>query len=137
MKILAFVLLAYTAGMLLIHVSSAKLFKLWNGPGDPWVKHWFSAQVALRVEAVYWLLVLASWPLWPSAGWKVVVVVFAVIHFGAWLAGERQVLRSGAPSALAPKVRRFIVAFDLVEAVALVAIAWLMVLHVLAPSFGA
>ncbi|MFZ0662924.1 MAG: hypothetical protein WAM66_09555 [Acidobacteriaceae bacterium] len=131
MKVLALVLIAYTAVMLLIHVTSGKLFKLWNGPGDSWVKRWFSAQVALRVEALYWLLVLASWPFWPSGGWKTVVVVFAVIHLGAWLAGERQVLRSGAPSALPPKARRFVVAFDLVEAVALVAIAWLTVLHLL------
>lgn len=124
MKILPSVLLAYTAIMLLIHVTSWKLLEVWNTPGGSWIKRRFSAQTALRVEALYWLLLLAAWPFWPSAAWKTVVVVFGLIHIGAWLVGERSVIRSGAPPAMPVKARRLIVAFDLVEAVALVAIAW-------------
>jgi hypothetical protein len=123
--------IAYTAVMLLIHVTSWKLLQLWSGPGDSWAKRWFSAQAALRVEAVYWLLILVSWPFWPSAGWKAVVVVFAVIHLGAWLVGELRTLRVGGLPGPPRNAHRFIVAFDLVEAGALVAIAWFAVMHVL------
>lgn len=131
MRILAFAVLAYTAVMLLIHLSSWKLLQKLAGAGDSWAKRWFSERVALRVEAVYWLLVLASWPLWPSAGWKAVVVVFAVVHFGAWAVGERQAIRAGALPAMPTKTRRYIVAFDLVEAGALAAIAWFAVSNLL------
>jgi hypothetical protein len=127
MELLALVLIAYTAVMLLIHVTSWKLLKQWNGPGDSWAGRWLSAQVVLRVEALYWLLVLASWPFWPSTGWKTVVVIFALIHVAAWIAGELRAIRSGAVSALPPRAHRVIVAFDLVEASALVAIAWFVV----------
>lgn len=131
MRILAFAILAYTAVMLVIHLSSWKLLQKWAGAEDSWARRWFSAQVALRVEAVYWLLVLAMWPLWPSPGWKVLVVVFAIIHLGAWAAGELRKCREGGLPVLPTKARRFIVGFDLVEAVALAAIAWLAVAQVL------
>ena len=87
--------------------------------------------MALRVEAVYWLLALAIWPLWPSAGWQVLVVVFAVIHFGAWAVGELQAIRAGALPATPMKAHRFTVAFDLVEAGALAAIAWFAAINLL------
>ena len=131
MRILIFTLVAYTAVMLVIHLSSWKLLQKWAGAGNSWTERRFSAQVALRVEAVYWLLALASWPLWPSAGWKTVVVVFAVIHLGAWAVGERQAVRTGGLPAMPMKARRFIVVFDLVEAGALVAIAWFAVSNLL------
>lgn len=132
MKVLAFVLIGYTAVMLLIHVSSWKLLKQWDGAGDSWVKRRFSAQVALRVEALYWLLVLASWPFWPSVGWKAVVVVFAVIHLFAWVVGELRAVRTGGSPSLPRKTHRYIVGFDLAETGVLVAIAWLVMFRVLA-----
>lgn len=131
MKILAVVLIAYSAGMLLIHLMSWKLLAKWTGPGDSWARRRFPPQMVLRVEALYWLLVLASWPFWPSAAWKAVVVVFAAIHLGVWLAGELHNARSGAVIAPPVKAHRFIVAFDLVETIALVAIAWFAVFHLL------
>lgn len=136
MRILAFVLIAYTALMLLIHVTSWKLLQKWAGAGDSWAKRWFPSRAALRVEAVYWLLALAIWPFWPSTGWKAVVAVFAVIHLGAWLVGELRSAREGPPSVLPRKAHRFIVAFDLVEAGALVAIAWLAVVNLLQQKHG-
>lgn len=133
-SILAVVLVAYTAGMLLIHLTSAKLLRKWNGPGNSWAKRRFPPQGILRIEALYWLLILASWPLWPSPAWKAVVVVFAAIHLAVWLAGELQTIRSGAPTAPPPKAHHFIVAFDLIETIALVAIAWFAVFHLLHPE---
>ena len=137
MKILVFLLLAYTAAMLLIHVSTGKLLKEWDGPAESWIKSHFPPQRALRVEALYWSLSLAIWPLWPSPAWKAVVVVFAVIHLGVWMASELHLIRlddGDAPPARTRKTHRLIIAFDLVEAGALVAIAWLAVTDVLHPG---
>ncbi len=63
MKILVFVLLAYTAVMLLIHVSTGKLLKEWDGPAESWIKSQFPPQRVLRVEALYWSFSLAIWTL--------------------------------------------------------------------------
>lgn len=131
MRILALTFAAYTVVMLVIHLSSWKLLQRWAGAGDSWTSRRFSAQTALRLEAFYWLLVLVMWPLWPSAGWKVLVVVFAVIHLGAWAVGELRKVREGGLPALPTRARRFIVGFDLVEAVALAAIAWIAVVQLL------
>ena len=137
MKILVFLLLAYTAVMLLIHVSTGKLLKEWDGPAESWIKSQFPPQRVLRVEALYWSLSLAIWPLWPSPAWKAVVVVFAVIHLGVWMASELHLIHlddGDAPPARTRKTHRLIIAFDLVEAGALVAIAWLAVSDVLHPG---
>lgn len=131
MKVFAFVLIAYTVGMLLIHLTSRELLLQWEGPRDSWVNRWFSPRVVLRIEALYWLLVLASWSIWPSAAWKTGVLIFASIHLGVWLAGELKALRSGLPSVPPPRTHRFIVAFDLVEAGALLAIAWFTAFRIL------
>ncbi|MGH9585655.1 MAG: hypothetical protein ACRD3F_01795 [Acidobacteriaceae bacterium] len=127
MEILLWVVFAYTAVMFVIHVSSWKLLRKWDAPGDSWIKRRFSAQTALRVEAVYWLLLVVTWPLWPSAGWETVVIVFAVIHISVWLMSEGRVIREDAASK--SKTHRYIVAFDAVEAGALIAIAWSTVLY--------
>ena len=137
MNLLVFLLLAYTAVMLLIHVSTGKLLKEWDGPDESWIKSQFSPQRILRVEALYWSLSLAIWPLWPSPAWKAVVVVFAVIHLGVWMASELHLIHLDdgyAPPARTRKTHRLIIAFDLVEAGALVAIAWLAVSDVLHPG---
>jgi hypothetical protein len=137
MTIFAFLLLAYTSVMLLIHVSTGKLLKEWDGPAESWIKRQFPPRRALRVEALYWSLCLGTWHLWPSPAWKAVIIVFAVIHLGAWMASELHVFQLNVrdpPSAQTSKTRRLIIAFDLIEAGALVAIAWLSVLYVLHPE---
>ncbi|MGH9453795.1 MAG: hypothetical protein ACRD2O_07485 [Terriglobia bacterium] len=134
MKILALVIIAYTAVMLLIHVSTGKILKAWNGPAGSWIKRRFPPQRALRVEALYWLLTLAAWPLWPSSAWKTLVVVFAAIHLAVWVAGELHAIHFSGGGALpgeTRKVYRAIIAFDLVEAAVLVAVGWLAVLYLL------
>ncbi|MDE3178925.1 MAG: hypothetical protein KGM47_04615 [Acidobacteriota bacterium] len=137
MKILAFIIIAYTAVMLLIHVSTAKILEAWDesvGPAGSWIKRRFPPQRALRVEALYWVLTLVAWSFWRSLGWKVVVVVFAAIHLGIWAAGELHAIRLNSSDAVPAnnhKAHRAIIAFDLIEAVMLVAIAWLSVLYLL------
>ena len=135
MTILAFILIAYTVVMLLIHVSTGKILEAWDGGSGPaalWIQRRFPPQRALRVEALYWALSLVAWSIWPSFGWKIAVVVFAAIHLGIWAAGELHAIRLKSDEALTAKshkVHRTIIAFDLVEAALLVAIAWLSVLY--------
>lgn len=133
MNILAPILIAYTGVMLAIHVSTARILDAWNGAADSWISRRFPPQRALRTEALYWVLVLAGWSLWRQAGWKVVIVIFAVIHLAVWAAGEAGVIRLTAPgdSTAARKERLVIITFDLAEAVVLVAVAIFAVLHLL------
>ena len=124
MRFLAVVILVYSAVMLLIHLSTSKFLKEWSRPGS-WLQERFPPQRLLQVEALYWLLAIAGWRLWPSSAVKTIVVVFAVIHLGIWLAGELHLFRFSLGIAQTDKTRkadRFIIGFDLVEAAALVAI---------------
>lgn len=127
MKIVAIVMMVYSGVMLLIHVSSWKLLAKWSRPGDSWIKRRFPPLLALRVEALYWFFCLASWHLWPSAAWKVMITVFAFVHLTIWIASELKILPPGALAGHARKTRQSIVTFDAFEAAALVAILWLAV----------
>ena len=134
MKVLAFVIIAYTAVMLPIHVSTGKILDAWAGTAGSWIQRRFPPQRALRVEALYWALSLAAWSLWPALGWRVLVAVFAAIHLGIWAAGELHAIHLNTGDASPSDnrhVHRAIITFDLVEAMMLVAIAWLSVLYVL------
>ncbi len=130
MRFLAVIVLAYSAVMLLIHLSTSKILKEWSRPGS-WLQERFPPQRLLQVEALYWLLALASWRLWPGSAAKAMVVVFAVIHLSIWAAGEMRLFHLNIGSAqtnTARKVDRFIIGFDLAEAAALVAIGCFAVL---------
>lgn len=131
MNIFAAVIIAYSGIMLSIHVSTAKILDAWSGAGDSWISRRFPPQRALRVEALYWFLILAGWSLWRSAAWEVVIVIFAAIHIGIWAAGEAGAIRLGTSgeSAAARTERVVIIAFDLAEAIVLVAIVVLAVLY--------
>ena len=129
MKALILLAISFTALMLLIHLSTWKILKKWSEPNGSWIKTMFSPQRALRVEAIYWLLCLGGWTLWPSSAWKAMVIVLAGIHLGIWAASELHVVPVSAMQTQSGKTRRFIVAFDLAEAGALVAILWLVIVH--------
>ncbi|MGH9470067.1 MAG: hypothetical protein ACRD1N_06980 [Terriglobia bacterium] len=133
MTVLAFIIAIYTLPMLLIHVSTAKILEAWGGAGSSRIQQQFPPRRALRVEALYWLLALAAWPVWRAAGWKALVVLFAAIHIGVWLSNEfGKVELSGANArrpAHSARLNRAIIAFDLVEAAMLAAIGILSVLY--------
>lgn len=133
MNILAPILIAYTGIMLAIHVSTARILEAWNGAADSWISRRFPPQRALRTEALYWVLVLVGWSLWRQAGWKIAIVIFAIIHLAVWAGGEAGAIRlsTSGDSAAARKERLAIIAFDLAEAVVLVAVAVFAVLHLL------
>lgn len=135
MTILAFILIAYTLLMLLIHVSTGKILKAWGGPADSWIKVRFPPQRALRVEALYWLLACAGWTLWRPLAWKILIVVFAAIHLAVWLAFELNALHIGGSDAASPRgaggLHQVIVAFDLIEAFVLAAAGIMALLFLL------
>ncbi len=135
MKILALIIAAYTLPMLLIHLSTATILKAWRGAGGSWIKKQFPPRRALRVEALYWVLSLAAWPIWRAVAWKTLTVLFATIHLGVWLSGEFGKVQLGSSpgddAGYAPRLNQAIIIFDLVEAVMLVAIGWLSVLFLL------
>jgi hypothetical protein len=135
MKIVALIIALYTLPMLLIHLSTAKILKAWSGVASSWIKRQFPPRRALRVEALYWLLSLAAWPLWRAAGWKALVAVFASIHLGIWLASELgKIQLSSEPKGSPADVRRLnraIITFDLIEAIVLVVVGTLAVLYLL------
>jgi len=56
-------------------------------------------------------------------------VVLAGIHLGIWAASELHVVPVSALQTQSGKTRRSIIAFDLAEAGALVAILWLLIIH--------
>lgn len=130
MRLLAVLFLAYTIGMLLIHLSTWRLLKAWDRSSESWVKRRLPPQRVLRVEALYWSLSLAGLmilPPWPATIWKVAIFAFAIIHLGIWMVAELrgfQWTAQGVPSAGTSKMHRLIIAFDLLEAGALIAIAW-------------
>lgn len=120
MKILALVIAIYAPLMLIIHVSTARILQAWSERPDAWISRWFPSRRALRVEGVFWVAALAAWFLWRSWAWRILVVVFAAIHLGIWGAAELRRLRGGGAYKPDPKLRRAIIAFDLVEALVLV-----------------
>jgi len=135
MRILAFVIAIYTPVMLLIHVSTSKILRAWNEQPDSGISRWFTPRRALRVEGVFWLLALAAWSLWQPLVWKVLVVVFALIHLGIWGAGELTAGRQKGPAfTSSPTVKRIIVIFDLVEAFVLAALGVVTVLYLIGPG---
>src|SRR5579885_1470635 len=121
LKLFALVIIAYTAVMLLIHVSTGWILEAWAGspsPAGSWIQRRFPPRRALRVEALYWAL-----------------LSLAAIHLAVWLAGELHAIRLGGDASLEKnrKANRAIIAFDLVEAAALIAMAWLTALYLLQP----
>jgi hypothetical protein len=132
MKILAVVVAAYTPLMLLIHLSTGRILKDWNQRPDSWISRWFPPLRALRVEGIFWLLVLAAWSLWRPLAWKIVLVVFAAIHLAIWAADEFGGRARGLSAFnVGPKMERIIVTFDLVESAVLATVGVVAVMYLM------
>ena len=132
MKILAFVVVVYALVMILLHVSSGKILKIWQERPGARISRWFPPRRALRTEGLFWLLALAAWALWKPLALRVLVFVFAAIHLGIWGASEVKGNRNTVSAFNAtPRVRRAIVAFDLVEAFVLTAIGIIAAFYVI------
>lgn len=134
MKILALVIAVYAPVMLLIHVSAGKILKDWREYPDSWISRQFPPRRALRIEALFWVLALVSWFLWQSLIWKVLVVVFAVIHLAIWAGDEFRVKRkNGSVFTASPAIKQIVVIFDSVEAFVLAALGAVAVLYLTHP----
>jgi hypothetical protein len=125
MKLLSAVLVAATLLMLAIHLASWRLVAMWYAGGSSWVHRHLPPLRLIRIEALYWSLTLAAWPLWGTLAWKLLVGIFAGIHIGGWVVAELR--RPQLPAGLTDLGNRRVVTlavtgFDLIEAVALVAV---------------
>lgn len=135
MKVLGLLIAFYTPVMLLIHVTTSKILKAWNEHTDSWISRRFPPKRALRVEGIYWILALAAWPLWQPMIWKVLVVLFAMIHLGIWSASEFTAGRKQESFFTTSRtMNQIIVAFDSVEAMVLAALEVVAVLFLTRPS---
>ncbi len=127
MKYLASAILSYTLLMLAVHVSSWNLVLAWYGEAESWAKRWLRPRWVLRGEAFYWGLTLLGWGLWTSLIMRIAVACFAVLHIGAWAAGELHPTQTepvARPESLRRRLAMAIGLFDLAEAFALVAVGW-------------
>jgi hypothetical protein len=125
MKPLASILVSCSAVMLVVHAMSWKLVEKWYG-GDSWVKRRLTPLRVLRGEAVYWVTVMAAWPLWRSAVAKITFSIFAAVHLGGWVAAELRPERlTTDPEPPYPRrtITRAVTVFDLAEVFPLVAVA--------------
>lgn len=135
MRTLALVITIYAPVMLLIHLSTGKILKAWNEQPDSRISRWFPPRRALRVEGMFWLLVLAAWSLWHLLVWKVLVVIFALIHLGIWGAGEFETgPQKDQAFTTSPTVKRIIVVFDSAEAFVIAALGVVTVLYLIRPG---
>lgn len=135
MKVLGLLIAFYTPVMLLIHVTTSKILKAWREHPASWISRRFPPGRALRIEGVYWLLALAAWPLWHALLWKVLVVLFALIHLGVWGASEFMAGRKQESFFTTSRtMSQVIVAFDSVEALVLVALEVVAVLFLTRPN---
>ena len=127
MSWIAIALLLATLVMLAIHLTSWKLVQAWYGAPGSWVLRRLGPMCVLRMEAAYWALALAAWPLWWSSWLKVVVPACAAIHLAGWGAGEFHRSRVEARPAEERTRQRLVTAvtlFDFVESIVLLAVAW-------------
>jgi len=133
MKILALLITLYTPLMLVIHLSTGKILHAWNERSDSWINRRLRPQRALRIEALFWLLALAAWSLWRPLAWKIVIIVFAVIHLGVWGAGEL-IMKGTNALGQTPVVERVILVFDRIEAFVLATVGVFAVLYLIHPT---
>lgn len=124
MDYLAALLLVYASLMLVIHVTSWKLAEHWYG-GVSWVKRWLPLDRVVRGEAVFWVLALLAWPLWPPGAFRIIIAIFAVIHLAVWVVVDAR--RNSGPllgNWPVRKIARALGTFDFMEAFVLAGIIW-------------
>lgn len=122
---LALALLISTLPMLVVHLASGKLLREWSATPRSWLGRKLSPRTLLRGEAAYWGMALLGWPMWHPWALKATVAVLFGVHMVAWAVGElRRGEITGRHVADAPRLRRAIIAFDVLEALVLVGLGW-------------
>jgi hypothetical protein len=125
MKVAAGLLLAFTAAMVVLHLSSGRLLRRAWGENPP---RWLSVLNIFRFEGIYYLALMAC------VAWKrgrfllAPLIILAVLHVGGWALAEQR--REWLAGAQGEAVRARIVAgvqvFDFAEALVLIYIGWVL-----------
>ena len=125
MRFTSALLLAFTAAMILVHLTSTRLLRrAWTqeAPG------WLSVLNIFRFEGIYYLALMA-YVLWQSGRFLLLpLVVMAALHVAGWAMAERRrewLAEPGGEGARA-RILAGVQAFDLAETVVLVYIAWVL-----------
>jgi hypothetical protein len=125
MRLASALLLAFTAAMILVHLTSARLLRrAWAGEAPGWL----SVLNIFRFEGIYYLALMA-YVVWQRGRFLLVpLVVMAALHVAGWAMAERRrewlAEASGEPARA--RILMGVQVFDLVETVVLVYIAWVL-----------
>jgi hypothetical protein len=125
MRLASALLLAFTAAMILVHLTSGRLLrKAWAGEAP----RWLSTLNIFRFEGIYYLALMA-YAAWQHGRFLLVpLIVMAVLHVTGWAVAERrrEWLANAGGEAARSRILVGVQAFDLAETVVLVYIAWVL-----------
>jgi hypothetical protein len=125
MKTGAAFLLAFTAAMVAVHLTSGRLLRwAWAG-GAP---GWLNVRNIFRFEAAYYVALMA-YVVWGKGRFLLApLLAMAVLHIGGWAVAEGRrgwLVESGGEAARA-RILKGVQIFDLGETVVLVYVAWVL-----------
>jgi hypothetical protein len=125
MRLASALLLAFTAAMILVHLTSARLLRrAWAGEAPGWL----SVLNIFRFEGIYYLALMA-YVVWQRGRFLLVpLVVMAALHVAGWAMAERrrEWLAEASGETARARILMGVQVFDLVETVVLVYIAWVL-----------
>src|SRR5579864_6250828 len=125
MRLASALLLAFTSVMILVHLTSTRLLRrAWAGEAPGWL----SALNIFRFEAIYYSALMAYVVLQRGRFLLVPLVVMAALHVAGWAVAERrrEWLAGAGGGAARTRILAGVQAFDLVETIVLVYIAWVL-----------
>ena len=125
MRFTSALLLAFTAAMVLVHLTSGRLLRrAWRAEAHGWL----SALNIFRFEGVYYLALMV-YVVWQRGRFLLLpLLVMAALHVAGWAVAERRrewLAEAGGEAARA-RILAGVQAFDLAETVVLVYIAWVL-----------
>jgi hypothetical protein len=122
MKLASALLLAFTAAMVLVHLTSGRLLrKAWAGQAPGWL----SVLNIFRFEGIYYLALMV-YVAWQRGRFLLLpLLVMAALHMAGWAMAERrrEWLTETGGKAVRARILVGVQAFDLAETVVLVYIA--------------
>lgn len=125
MRLASALLLVFTAGMVLVHLTSTHLLRRAWGERPP---GWLSVLNIFRFEGIYYLALMA-YVAWQRGRFLLApLVIMAVLHVAGWAMAERRpgwLVNSGRGAARA-RILTSVQIFDLAETVLLVYVGWVL-----------
>jgi hypothetical protein len=125
MRLATALLLAFTLGMVAVHLTSARLLRRVCEGKAP---RWLSALNIFRFEGIYYVALMAY------IGWQhgrfllIPLVAMAALHVVGWAVAERRRgwLAKAGGEATRARILNGVQAFDLAETVVLIYVAWVL-----------